>query len=143
MRKIFLFISFLLIVFILFGGYMLMKGKRDGELKQIEEKRVEQELGVLEEAVTEFVVTAQEYSFSFSPKEVSLSAGQKVRITFVNNGQMEHDFVFDELSLRTKVLGPGETGVLEFTIPKNSSLTYYCSVANHRSLGMEGSIRIN
>lgn len=103
-----------------------------------------QEQGVVEEdgePITEIEVSGKE--FSFSPSTISVKRGDKVRIVFKNVGKMTHNFVVEELDIRTSEIAPGETDTIEFTVPDDgSSLTYYCSVGSHRVLGMEGKFSV-
>ncbi|OGZ60660.1 MAG: hypothetical protein A2919_02045 [Candidatus Spechtbacteria bacterium RIFCSPLOWO2_01_FULL_43_12] len=85
-------------------------------------------------------VSGDEYSFS--PNTINVTAGEAVVIEFTNSGNMQHDFVVDVaegITLRTPVIGPGETTSLHVDIPSGvDSFAFYCSVAGHRELGMEG-----
>ena len=54
-----------------------------------------------------------------------------------------HDFVIDELNVKTPIVQTGETAVVEFVVPNTpGTFNYYCGVANHRQLGMEGTLTI-
>lgn len=83
-----------------------------------------------------FTIPAKE--FSFSPSEISVKKGDKVRIILQNTGTMTHDWVVDEFSVRTKIIKPGETDTVEFTADKTGEFEYYCSVGQHRANGMKG-----
>ncbi|MBI4157906.1 cupredoxin domain-containing protein [Candidatus Woesebacteria bacterium] len=94
-----------------------------------------------DESVTEIKVLGKE--FSYAPSTINVKNGEKVKITFTNSGTMMHDLVIEDLDIRTKMVAPGGTDTLEFTVPdKASSLTFYCSVGGHRALGMEGTFLI-
>ena len=86
----------------------------------------------------EITVTAKE--FSYNPPAISVTAGEKVRILFKNEGTMPHDFRIEELDIGTKVISPGQTDTLEFTAPSVGTYTFFCSVGSHRQLGMEGEL---
>ena len=97
--------------------------------------------GILaEEGVREIEVIATEYTFS--PNTLSLTKGQKVILTFKNMGRMPHDFVVDELGIRTKTIQGGQSETVEFTPSEEGTFAFYCSVSNHRLLGMEGSLEV-
>ena len=97
--------------------------------------------GILaEEGVREIEVIATEYTFS--PSTLSLTKGQKVILTFKNMGRMPHDFVMDELGIRTKTIQGGQSETVEFTPSEEGTFAFYCSVSNHRLLGMEGSLEV-
>ena len=76
-------------------------------------------------------------SFYFKPNEIKVKAGEKVKITF-KNIEGFHDFVIDELNVKTKQIKDGEVDVVEFTPTLSGSYEFYCSIGNHRSMGMKG-----
>lgn len=141
-KNIWLFVGILVAVSL--AGFFLLRKPQTGmaptaspSATETTEQIVEEE----DEPITEIVVSGKE--FSFSPSTISVKRGDKVRIVFKNEGKMMHDFVVEELGIRTKIVNPGESDTLEFTVPDDGSpLTYYCSVATHRALGMEGSFSI-
>lgn len=91
--------------------------------------------------MTEIKVSASE--FAFSPETLSVKKGEKVKITFQNNGKYPHDLKIDELGVTTKVTSAGQTDTVEFTASKSGNFTMYCSVGNHREQGMEGTVTVN
>lgn len=101
----------------------------------VEEKKV-----VEEEEVREIEVSGKEYSFS--PSSVSVKKGEKIKITFTNNGNLPHNLVIDELGVSTKTIAPGKSDTVEFTAEGDVNLTFYCNIGNHRAQGMEGTIKI-
>lgn len=78
-------------------------------------------------------------NFSFSPNEIRVKKGDTVQITFVNKSGI-HDFVIDEFSVATKQIGSGKQAVVEFVADKSGTFEFYCSVSNHRAMGMTGSL---
>lgn len=86
-------------------------------------------------------VTVTGSAFKFDPKEITVKKGQKIKIVFKNAGGM-HDFVIDELDVKTKVLESGQSETVEFTADKAGEYEYYCSVANHRQMGMVGTLTV-
>jgi len=78
-------------------------------------------------------------SYYFTPDEIRVKKGDTVRITFVNDGGM-HDWVIDEFDARTDVTSSGETDSVEFVADEAGEFEYYCSVGNHREMGMVGSL---
>jgi len=92
---------------------------------------------VVEETPQSFTVEGG--SFFFKPNEIKVKSGQKVVITFNNSGGF-HDFVIDELNVKTKQLKSEETEVIEFTPEKPGTYEFYCSVGNHRAMGMKGTL---
>lgn len=80
--------------------------------------------------------------FSFNPASIPLEKGEKVELVFTNSGSVPHDFVIDELGIRTQVLSPGEIEIVSINTDKAGTFSYYCSVEGHREAGMEGKIII-
>ena len=93
-----------------------------------------------ESEVREITIEAEEYSYS--TEEISVKKGEKVKLTMVNNGRMSHDFVVDDTDIATSFVGPGKSVSVEFTIDEIGSYTFFCSVGNHRALGMEGTLEV-
>lgn len=86
----------------------------------------------------DFTLEGTEYSFDVD--SLTVSEGDRIRITLMNTGTMPHDFVLDEFNARTRILQPGEIDTIEFTANTAGTYEYYCSVGNHRELGMVGTI---
>ena len=77
--------------------------------------------------------------FSFTPSEIRVSKGDTVKIT-LQNQEGTHDWVLDEFNARTERIGAGATATVEFVADKTGTFEYYCSVANHRAMGMKGNL---
>ena len=80
--------------------------------------------------------------FTFSPSAITLKKGEPVRLLFKNTGKMPHDFVVDELSVRTKTITGGQTDTVEFKPDKAGTFEFYCSVGQHRQKGMKGTLTV-
>ncbi len=80
-------------------------------------------------------------NFKFVPSSLTVKQGEKVRLTFQNSGGM-HDLRIDELGVATKKIGSGATDVVEFTPDKKGTFEFYCSVGDHRAMGMKGTITV-
>ena len=90
------------------------------------------------ESSTIFEITVEGSIFKFTPATFKVKAGQTVRLTFKNTEGF-HDLVFDDLDVRTKQIMAGASDTVEFTAPSApGEFTFYCSVANHRAMGMVG-----
>lgn len=83
----------------------------------------------------EFTVTGTNMAFSL--KEIKVNEGDTVKIIFKNQSG-SHDFVLDDFDVASAVLDPGQEEILEFVASKKGSFEYYCSVSNHRAMGMKG-----
>lgn len=88
-------------------------------------------------------IEVEGYEYYFSPSKLSLKAGEKVKITFRNNGVLPHNLTITDLGIASKTIGPKQMTSLEFTAQKSGSFSMFCSVGNHRALGMEGDVRID
>lgn len=101
---------------------------------------VAQESPLSEGSAREIVVTASEYAFS--PGSIAVAKGEKIKLTFRNMGGLSHNLVIDDLNVSTRTIPRGEEDTLEFTATAEGTFTFYCSVGNHQSLGMEGEIEV-
>jgi cytochrome c oxidase subunit 2 len=78
-------------------------------------------------------------NFSFSPSEIKVNKGDKVKIIFQNDLGF-HDWMLDEFNVKTPTISAGKTAEVEFTADKTGTFEYYCSVGNHRTMGMKGNL---
>lgn len=87
--------------------------------------------------VKEFIVNAT--NFKFSLDEIRVGQGDTVRIVFVN-GDGTHAWKIDEFNVATNVIQTGEDETIEFVADQAGRFEYYCSVGEHRELGMHGTL---
>jgi len=80
--------------------------------------------------------------YYFKPSEIKVKKGEKVRIVLKNVEGM-HDFVIDELKVNSGIIQSGQTTEFEFIAEKIGEFEYYCSIANHRALGMKGTLIVS
>lgn len=85
--------------------------------------------------VKTFEVSGQ--NFSFAPSEIRVKKGDRVKINFTNQNGL-HDWVLDEFSARTPKIQSGQTASVEFVADKTGTFEFYCSVGEHRAMGMKG-----
>lgn len=88
-------------------------------------------------AVKEFTIVSDH--FSFAPNSMQVKKGDHVKITF-SNPAGTHDLKIDEFNVATPKLSGDQNAVIEFVADKAGSFEYYCSVGNHRALGMWGTL---
>lgn len=89
--------------------------------------------------VKSFTVSGQ--NFSFTPNTLAVKKGDTVKITFKNlNGN--HDLVIDEFNVNTGIIAAGTEKTVEFVAGKAGSFQYYCSVGQHRAMGMWGTLTV-
>jgi plastocyanin len=139
-------VAILLLVFV---GYFLMRGYRaptptptvPTPTAPAPTAPKEEVTPTLETPVKEITVVGTE--FSFNPSSITLSAGERVKIIFKNEGKAPHNLVIQGLGIGTRTIGGGQTDTIEFTAPSSGTYTFYCSVPGHRAAGMEGRLEVN
>lgn len=77
--------------------------------------------------------------FEFSQKEIRVKKGDTVRIN-LSMTQGLHDWAVDGFDARTRQLKAGERDSVVFVADKAGTFEYYCTVANHRQMGMVGKL---
>lgn len=78
-------------------------------------------------------------NFAFSPNEIRVNQGDRVKIVFTSQNGF-HDFVLDEFDAKTSQMNSGGSETIEFVADKVGNFEYYCSVGNHRQMGMVGKL---
>ena len=147
---------FLIIVVALVGFLFMKKGKTSASktsittlvsptVTQITESVEGSEI-VADDIRTAETTVAQESpiaieggSFYFKPNIINAKVGQPVTIKFTSVGGMPHDFVIDELNVKSERVTEGELDI-QFTPDKVGTFEFYCSVGNHRKMGMKGTL---
>jgi plastocyanin len=79
-------------------------------------------------------------SFYFTPNEIKVKQGDKVKIIFTNAGGM-HNLMFNDFGgIGTKTIQIGESDTIEFTAKNKGTFEFYCAVGNgyHRMMGQIG-----
>lgn len=84
-------------------------------------------------------ISIETKNYSFTPNEIRVKKGMTIIIQLQNKEGM-HDFVLDEFTAKTKQIKTGEEDVVAFVVDKTGTFEYYCSVGNHREIGMKGSL---
>lgn len=84
---------------------------------------------------------------AFDPATLSVPANTTVNLTFTNNEEnpagAPHDWVLENVEgAATEVIAAGENTTIQFEAPEPGTYTYFCSVGNHRDLGMEGTLTV-
>ncbi len=81
--------------------------------------------------------------FSFSPDSFTVKGGERVRIKFINEGFLSHNFVIPELGVQTKTIAKGQQDTVEFIAPRDTQvLSAICSVPGHKEAGMTATITV-
>lgn len=97
------------------------------------------------QGVREFLVTARNFSFSLS--EMRVVKGNTVWVT-LHSEEGRHDWRIDEfgagtdrlLGINTAILQAGQQETVQFVADKAGTFEYYCSIGNHREMGMRGNL---
>ena len=95
--------------------------------------------------VKTFALSGENFKFimdGIESPDLVVDEGDKVRVELVS-GQGFHDFVIDEFNAATSKVKDGETTFVEFTADKKGTFDYYCSVGEHRKMGMKGKLIVN
>jgi plastocyanin len=83
-------------------------------------------------------LTATETNFKISLNEDHVKAGSYT-ITVINNGQATHNLVVEENGTKkatSDTIGPGAKTTLKVDLDAGQYV-FYCSIGNHRAMGME------
>jgi nitrosocyanin len=78
-------------------------------------------------------------SYYFTPSSMKVNKGDTVKITVTNSDGM-HDLKLDEFGVATRVLKSGESQTVTFVADKSGTFDYYCSIGDHRLMGMQGKL---
>lgn len=89
-------------------------------------------------------LTATEAEFSISIGGDAVAAGPYL-ITVDNQGNATHDLVVEQNGAKiagTPSITPGQSASLSVTL-KPGTYAFYCSIGNHRAMGMELTVHVN
>ena len=89
-------------------------------------------------------LTATEVDFSISVDKDTLTAGD-YEITVVNDGRASHDLVVERDGndvAGTDGIAPGESATLTVSL-EPGEYVFYCSIGNHRAMGMELTVEVS
>ena len=87
-------------------------------------------------------ITVSGSEFSYAPNTISAQVGQAVTVVYTNAGKYPHNFVIDELGVKSQTINAGETDTFTFTPTKAGAFPFYCSLPNHLERGMVGTISV-
>lgn len=148
-------IIFIIVVVVALVGFLAMRvlspstslrtspSQQQGEMKQTEptEAMTQEASPTTGDAMTENAITfdVEGGAFYYKPNELKVKKGQKVTINFKAVDLM-HDFVVDELNVKSDTIKGGESTSFEFTPDKAGTFEFYCSVGQHRANGMVGKL---
>ncbi|MBP7842698.1 cupredoxin domain-containing protein [Candidatus Woesebacteria bacterium] len=87
------------------------------------------------------VVQVTANDFTYDVKEIRVKQGEKLTVSMMNSEGF-HDFIIDELAVDSGKLKEGESIQVEIPTDKPGTYEYYCSVGQHRQMGMKGMLII-
>ena len=115
--------------------------KMEGEAMTDDEKMVDEQ----GEAMIGEEVVIDTSNFKFSKTQLTAKAGETLTVKLTNS-EGTHNFVIDELNVISKTIQTGQTDTVTIKIPEDatsgSEYAFYCSIGNHRAMGMEGVLTV-
>lgn len=90
-------------------------------------------------ATAAHVVDVSGVNFAFDVPEIRVKEGDTVTINFTS-AEGFHDWVVDEFDAATERVRDGGQTSVTFVAGAAGTYEYYCSVGNHRALGMVGTL---
>lgn len=78
-------------------------------------------------------------NYAFSQTEIRVHEGDIVNINLTSE-QGFHDWVLDEFQAATNQISAGQTSIITFVANQKGTFEYYCSVGEHRKMGMVGTL---
>ncbi|MBI5457007.1 cupredoxin domain-containing protein [Candidatus Kaiserbacteria bacterium] len=91
------------------------------------------------EIIQEFSFTNEGYAYL--PAAFAVKKGDRVKATFKNTGGT-HDFRIDGYNVGTNIIQAGQSQTFEFVADTPGTFEFYCSVGNHRAMGMKGTFTV-
>jgi len=89
-------------------------------------------------------LTVTEVGFDIEPESSDLPAGDYT-ITVKNEGDATHDLVVERDGkdiAKSDTLGPGDSATFTVTL-QPGQYVFYCSIGNHRAMGMETDVTVS
>jgi uncharacterized cupredoxin-like copper-binding protein len=77
----------------------------------------------------------------FEPNEFSIPANTDVTVTIENMGALQHDFVIDDLDVKSDLIDGGDSTTVTINADAGT-YEFYCSVPGHKQAGMVGTLTV-
>jgi len=133
-------LGIVIVAVLIVGGFLYWRGQKI-EVTPIVQPNIPKEVSEVSistaDTIKTFTVVGKQFSFSLA--EIKVKKWDTVRIVFQNQ-EGTHDWVIDEFSARTAKIEGGQSQTIEFVADKTGSFEYYCSVGQHKQLGMKGKL---
>lgn len=147
-------IGIVVVLVVLIGGFMLFQNMQNSNTQTPTPSSTDQSNQATTEPNTDSSmassaattgtvkdVTITGSNFKFSPSTITVNKGDTVKVTFANSGGM-HNVMFDDFSAGSKTIQSGATDSFQFVADKTGTFQYYCSVGNHKAMGMVGTLTV-
>jgi plastocyanin len=121
----------LVVVVLAVGVYVMSKNKSAPYAPQASDT---------EEVKTFAIISGND--FSFTPSTLTVKKDETKKVVFTNTGKYPHNFVIDELGVKSATINFGDTTEVTFTANKVGSFPFYCGVGTHREKGMVGTLTV-
>lgn len=87
----------------------------------------------------EITVIATEYKFT--PSEIKVKKGETVKIILKNNGVMPHNLIIEKMEgASIDTISINQSGSIVMTPSQTGTFNTFCSIGNHRKMGMVGKL---
>lgn len=87
------------------------------------------------------VVTIHAQDIRFDVNTLHVKVGQPVKLTYINEGLIDHAFAIDGIVAERKVR-PGDSYVFTFTVKQPGTYRYVCAIPGHELAGMVGTLTV-
>lgn len=87
------------------------------------------------------MMTVQMREFAFDPNQITVPANTDAQVTFMNAGQLPHNFTCDALGIKTSDLAAGASETVTINAAAGS-YDFICSIPGHADAGMTGTLTV-
>ncbi|MBI2028932.1 cupredoxin domain-containing protein [Candidatus Gottesmanbacteria bacterium] len=137
-------IVFAFILITIVGGYLFIKSNNQKTNSMMESSvtatvspTISQAINTSSQAAK--IINIEAGSFYYKPNKITVKKGDTVKVV-INSMDKMHDFVVDELNMRTPIVQAGDTGEATFVADSTGEYEFYCSIGTHRQQGMVGTL---
>lgn len=81
--------------------------------------------------------------YYFSPRTISVTEGERVKVTFTNTGRIQHNLRIPDLNVGSAVIGSRQKDSFTFTAPETGTfpINFACTLPGHAENGMVGQVQ--
>jgi len=129
------------IILVLLAGVFVFTSSKDEQVPAttttVEQQAVPETM--VEDDTGNVIFNVSGTNFAFDVTEITVQEGDTVTINFESKDGF-HDWVVDEFNASTLQVNPGTVTSVTFVADKAGEYEYYCSVGQHRQMGMVGKL---